>query len=35
MDVQEEVSGAIRMQQWHKEPRPKGVITSGKQGKCY
>jgi hypothetical protein len=31
MDVQEETSGVTRMQQWHKEPRPKSAIMSGKQ----
>jgi hypothetical protein len=33
-DILEEVFGATIMQQQHKEPRPKEVIMSGKQGKC-
>jgi hypothetical protein len=31
MDNQEDMLGATGMQQWHKEPRPKRAITSGKQ----
>jgi hypothetical protein len=34
MDIWEETFGATRMQQWHKELRPKGALMSGKQGKC-
>jgi hypothetical protein len=33
MDVRENASGATGMQQRRKGPRPKGAITSGKQGK--
>jgi hypothetical protein len=32
VDIRKDALGSTGMQQWHKEPRPKGAITSGKQG---
>jgi hypothetical protein len=34
MDIWEEMLAATEMQRCHKELRPKGMIMSGKQGKC-